>query len=150
MPPTWRSIHSSSWWIVSGVYAVAPNTPKPPARLTAATTSRQWLKASNGNSMPSMSQIGDFMVIPRRWFVSRTICGGAAGASTANVPDVGGGRPLRLPPQLGERDLALPVLGLDTAAGAGGRAVQDQAAGSARGRNLQRDASRETKPLRGP
>jgi len=38
-------------------------TPKPPARLTAATTSRQWLKASSGNSIPSMSQIGDFMVV---------------------------------------------------------------------------------------
>jgi len=35
----------------------------PPARLTAATTSRQWLKASSGNSIPSMSQIGDFMVV---------------------------------------------------------------------------------------
>src|SRR5258708_7012426 len=47
----------------SGVCAVAPSTPKPPARLTAATTSRQWLKASRGNSMPSMSQIGDFMAL---------------------------------------------------------------------------------------
>ena len=47
----------------SGECAVAPSTPKPPARLTAATTSRQWLKASRGNSIPSMSQIGDFMVV---------------------------------------------------------------------------------------
>src|SRR3979411_1567923 len=47
----------------SGEWAVAPSTPKPPARLTAATTSRQWLKASRGNSIPSMSQIGDFMVV---------------------------------------------------------------------------------------
>src|SRR3954453_12596146 len=47
--------------MLSGECAVAPSTPKPPARLTAATTSRQWLKASSGNSMPSMSQIGDFM-----------------------------------------------------------------------------------------
>jgi hypothetical protein len=47
----------------SGECDVAPNTPKPPARLTAATTSRQWLKASRGNSIPSMSQIGDFMVV---------------------------------------------------------------------------------------
>jgi hypothetical protein len=47
---------------------VAPSTPNPPARLTAATTSRQWLKASSGNSMPSIAQIGDFMVVltPRR------------------------------------------------------------------------------------
>src|SRR5256885_14926184 len=46
----------------SGECEVAPSTPKPPARLTAATTSRQWLKANRGNSIPSMSQIGDFMV----------------------------------------------------------------------------------------
>jgi hypothetical protein len=26
-----------------------------------ATTSRQWLKANSGNSIPSISQIGDFM-----------------------------------------------------------------------------------------
>src|SRR5579859_2003843 len=39
----------------------APSTPKPPALVTAATTSRQWLKATSGNSMPSMSQIGVFM-----------------------------------------------------------------------------------------
>src|ERR1700682_5220481 len=52
----------------SGECEVAPSTPKPPARLTAATTSRQWLKASKGNSIPSMSQIGDFMIVltPRR------------------------------------------------------------------------------------
>src|ERR1700719_2351478 len=49
--------------MVSGVCTVAPSTPKPPARLTAATTSRQWLKASNGNSIPNMSQIGDFMAV---------------------------------------------------------------------------------------
>src|SRR6201997_1897352 len=48
--------------MVSGEWTVAPSTPKPPARLTAATTSRQWLKAKSGNSMPSISQIGDFMV----------------------------------------------------------------------------------------
>src|SRR5882757_9854455 len=47
----------------SGECAVAPSTPKPPARLTAATTSRQWLNASSGNSIPSMSQIGDFMAV---------------------------------------------------------------------------------------
>src|SRR5437667_2634545 len=52
--------------MVSGVCEVAPSTPKPPARLTAATTSRQWLKASRGNSIPSMSQIGDFMVVHSR------------------------------------------------------------------------------------
>src|SRR5258707_11057674 len=47
----------------SGECVVAPSTPNPPARLTAATTSRQWLKANRGNSIPSMSQSGDFMVV---------------------------------------------------------------------------------------
>src|ERR1700716_150768 len=47
----------------SGEWLVAASTPKPPARLTAATTSRQWLNASSGNSIPSMSQIGDFMAV---------------------------------------------------------------------------------------
>src|SRR3984957_17578143 len=47
----------------SGECVVAPSTPKPPARLTAATTSRQWLKASRGKSIPSISQIGDFMAV---------------------------------------------------------------------------------------
>jgi hypothetical protein len=68
LPSTWSSIHFSSCSIDSGECEVAPSTPKPPARLTAATTSRQWLKASRGNSIPSMSQIGDFMVL--------TPCGG--------------------------------------------------------------------------
>jgi len=63
LPSTWSSIHFSSCSTDSGECAVAPSTPKPPARLTAATTSRQWLKASSGNSIPSMSQIGDFMVV---------------------------------------------------------------------------------------
>src|SRR5438067_7379750 len=48
--------------MVSGVCEVAPSTPNPPARLTAATTSRQWLKANSGNSIPSISQTGDFMI----------------------------------------------------------------------------------------
>src|SRR5688572_30627402 len=33
---------------------MAPSTPRPPARDTAATTSRQWLNAKMGNSMPSI------------------------------------------------------------------------------------------------
>ena len=41
-----------------GVNASAPSTPKPPALLTAATTSRQCEKAKIGNSMSSRSQIG--------------------------------------------------------------------------------------------
>jgi hypothetical protein len=32
--------------------------------VTAATTSRQWLNASSGSSMPSMSQIGVFIGAP--------------------------------------------------------------------------------------
>jgi len=60
LPSTWSSIHFSSCSTDSGECEVAPRTPNPPARLTAATTSRQWLKASSGNSIPSMSQIGEF------------------------------------------------------------------------------------------
>ena len=41
----------------SAVCEDAPNTPNPPALVTAATTSRQWLDDSNGKSIPSMSQI---------------------------------------------------------------------------------------------
>jgi len=41
--------------------AVAPSTPNPPALLTAATTSRQWLNATNGKSIPSISRIRDFI-----------------------------------------------------------------------------------------
>src|SRR5271154_6799906 len=61
LPSTWSSIHFSSVRTDSAVWPVAPSTPKPPARLTAATTSRQWLKANRGNSIPSISQTGDFM-----------------------------------------------------------------------------------------
>ena len=39
----------------SGEWATAPSTPNPPALVTAATTSRQWLKARIGNSTPSIS-----------------------------------------------------------------------------------------------
>ena len=38
--------------------ATAPKTPMPPALVTAATTSRQWLKAKIGYSMPNRSQSG--------------------------------------------------------------------------------------------
>src|SRR5881398_1230951 len=43
---------------MSGVNATAPSTPRPPAFDTAATTSRQWLKARIGNSIPRRSQTG--------------------------------------------------------------------------------------------
>src|SRR2546422_4815350 len=57
LPPTCSSIQSSSIASCSGEKARAPRTPRPPARLTAVTTSRQWLKAKIGNSMPKVSQM---------------------------------------------------------------------------------------------
>src|SRR5512144_3003660 len=56
LPSTCSSIHLSSISSCSGENASAPSTPKPPARLTAATTSRQWLNAKIGNSIPKVSQ----------------------------------------------------------------------------------------------
>ena len=53
------SIQFSSISSCSGVNPTAPSTPKPPALLTATTTSRQWVKAKMGNSMPScVAEIG--------------------------------------------------------------------------------------------
>jgi hypothetical protein len=40
----------------SGLWATAPRTPQPPAFVTAATTSRQWLKPKMGTSMPTRSE----------------------------------------------------------------------------------------------
>src|SRR5213076_1522453 len=54
-PWTCSSIHVRSISSCSGLWATAPRTPKPPALVTAATTSRQWLKARIGNSTPSIS-----------------------------------------------------------------------------------------------
>src|ERR1700758_705527 len=58
------SIQLSSISSCSGVKPTAPSTPKPPALLTATTTSRQWVKAKIGNSMPSSSQIAVCMPTP--------------------------------------------------------------------------------------
>src|SRR4051794_7960901 len=58
LPSMWSSIHFSSISSSSGVNASAPSTPNPPARLTAATTSRQCEKAKIGNSIPNLSQTG--------------------------------------------------------------------------------------------
>src|SRR5689334_16189410 len=58
------SIQLSSTSSCSGLKPTAPRTPKPPALLTATTTSRQWVKAKMGNSMPSSSQIWVRMVGP--------------------------------------------------------------------------------------
>ncbi len=56
------SIQFSSISSCSGENPTAPSTPKPPALETATTTSRQWVKAKIGNSMPSSSQMGVRMV----------------------------------------------------------------------------------------
>src|SRR6476646_10018430 len=52
------SIQASSTSSCSGLNPTAPSTPKPPAFDTATTTSRQWVKAKMGNSIPRSSQIG--------------------------------------------------------------------------------------------
>jgi hypothetical protein len=56
-PPLWLSIQSSSVSSSSTVWDAAPNTPKPPRRLTSATTSRQWLNAKIGYSIPNSDAI---------------------------------------------------------------------------------------------
>ena len=55
LPLTSSSIQSRSMSSCSGLCATAPSTPHPPAFVTAATTSRQWLKAKIGRSMPTSS-----------------------------------------------------------------------------------------------
>ena len=48
----------------------------PPALVTAATTSRQWVKAKMGNSMPSLRRISVFMdqAPSGGWFIGRWLC----------------------------------------------------------------------------
>src|SRR3954464_10370223 len=58
LPSTCSSIQSSSISSCSGLNPTAPSTPKPPALLTATTTSRQWVNAKMGRSMPRSSQSG--------------------------------------------------------------------------------------------
>jgi hypothetical protein len=48
-------IQARSTSSASGVCATAPSTPMPPALVTAATTSRQWVNAKMGKSMPTSS-----------------------------------------------------------------------------------------------
>ena len=55
LPLTSASIQLRSMSSCSGEWATAPSTPHPPALVTAATTSRQWLKAKIGTSMPTRS-----------------------------------------------------------------------------------------------
>ena len=59
-----RAFQDSSISSCSGENARAPSTPIPPARLTAAATSRQWVNAKIGNSMPSISHSSDFTCPP--------------------------------------------------------------------------------------
>src|SRR3546814_10359938 len=63
LPPTCSSIQVRSISSCLGVWATAPSTPKPPALVTAATTSRQWLKARIGYSTPNMSATAVFICI---------------------------------------------------------------------------------------
>src|SRR5690606_23104690 len=65
------SSQASSTSSCSGLKPTAPRTPIPPALVTAATTSRQWLKAKIGNSIPSWSQIGVRITVPP-WWVGRS------------------------------------------------------------------------------
>src|SRR5690349_4127629 len=58
------SIHLSSISSCSGLNPTAPSTPNPPALLTATTTSRQWVNAKIGYSMPRSLQIGVRMPAP--------------------------------------------------------------------------------------
>src|SRR3954447_2257515 len=64
LSPTCSSIHASSTSSCSGVKPTAPSTPKPPAFDTAATTSRQCVKAKMGNSMPRRLASSVCMMIP--------------------------------------------------------------------------------------
>src|SRR3954453_21781911 len=65
------SVQFSSTSSCSGVKPTAPSTPKPPALLTATTTSRQWVKAKIGNSMPSWSQMSVCMRFSWKRMVKR-------------------------------------------------------------------------------
>src|SRR3954447_25807530 len=72
------SIQSSSTSSCSGVKPTAPRTPRPPALLTATTTSRQWVKAKIGNSMPRV--------------FARSVCmGGAPSGGSAGAGSTGSG-----------------------------------------------------------
>ncbi len=55
LPSACSSIQVSSISSCSGLSPTAPSTPSPPARLTATATSRQWVKAKIGYSIPTVS-----------------------------------------------------------------------------------------------
>ena len=81
LSPTCSDIQARSISSCSGVCAAAPSTPYPPTLVTAATTSRQWVKARIGNSMSSISQI---LV-----FISSTLGHGSPGGENAVVSEEG-------------------------------------------------------------
>src|SRR5665213_3801882 len=68
---------------------MAPSTPMPPALVTAATTSRQWVKAKIGNSMPSRSQISVCMVGLQSVGVGSVGCGGGRRIGVRTVERAG-------------------------------------------------------------
>jgi hypothetical protein len=97
-PPVRSRIHLRSTSSCSGVCATAPSTPRPPALLTAATTSRQWVKARMGKIDPQ--HLGDSRA--HRWppFGRRA---GSSGSDRFAIPDGNAacttfGRLSRLPP----------------------------------------------------
>src|SRR5512140_1200981 len=94
------SIHFSSTSSCSGVKPTAPSTPKPPALLTATTTSRQWVKAKIGNSMPSLSQMSVCMVSPGVGGSGTTGSRGEADGHGLDAVDEVAAEPAGLPDQL--------------------------------------------------
>ena len=65
-PLTRSLIQFSSTANFAGFKPTAPSTPKPPAFVTSATTSRQCEKAKSGNSIPSFLQSLEFIIsLPR-------------------------------------------------------------------------------------
>src|SRR6059058_4572784 len=99
----WSSIQASSISSSSGVNARAPSTPRPPARLTAATTSRQCEKAKSGNSIPNLSQTGARTRRPPRPNLTGRQVGGygaARGLTTAGPEGLSG---VRDPDERGDR-----------------------------------------------
>src|ERR1044072_5824198 len=98
------SIQFSSISSCSGLNPTAPSTPKPPALLTATTTSRQWVKAKIGNPIPRSAQIAVRMAHLLRK-------GGIRASSSVATP--AGSLPLAHLHQVGEerRHLLLLLLG---------------------------------------
>src|SRR4051812_47661108 len=95
LSPTSSLIHLRSMSSWSGVALEAPRMPMPPALDTAATTSRQWVKARMGNSIPRSSQTRLFTAVPlSRPPVGGTCCPshGRRGGPTAPAGRAAGAR----------------------------------------------------------